>query len=167
MSERPNPWVAAQRDPEWLRALPFARAGGQFITPARAEHDALATFEYVKQGDHLDSIMEVYRGPKTEDSVGEDSNLWIQIYCPLCWKGNGVPQPELSLKNHGPNPKHITLGPLVERGFRNVFGQPVRVIAHLLTVYEPIGCAECGTWKVSIQDGIARDIGKPQSFEPL
>jgi hypothetical protein len=94
-------------------------------------------------------------------------DIWIQLYCPLCFKGHDVPQVELSLKNNGPNPKHIELGRVVPIKIERA-GIPDEVVdAYLFTVEEPVGCAGCGTWKVSIRDGVAKDIGAFRSFEPL
>ena len=84
---------------------------------------------------------------------GMDKLIMVQLYCPFCWKGNGVTQPELTLRNHGQNPKHIEFKKVEQK-----WSNEVRTL-WLLTVDEPIGCPGCG-WRVHIENGAAKDERK-------
>lgn len=154
-------FTPGDRVPPWFKHLPFWKPAGRVYTTGHAKADALVVFRYERQGDVADWLNECYLSGENKEDI------WIQLYCPLCFKGNSVAQPELSLKNNGPNPKKITLGREVRVKIDRA-GLPEEIVnAFLFSVETPIGCAQCGTWKVIIKDGIAKDIGAVRSFEPL
>ena len=144
--------VPGWRTPGWMQSLPFFRPEGYVYTPGRSQHDFCAYTRFEHQGQEMIQKSEVYLSKDDGKEL-----IHVQVYCPFCWKGNGVPQPELMIRNHGDNPKTIDFFrvpkwndlPLEDSQLE---GDEI----YVMTVGEVITCSYCGKWSVKITRGYGK-----------